>query len=209
VPGRPVTEIVVAANAPAPASRAWLESETAAGRIDRLLVSERNLYKNPMMRHVLRFTRGDHLWWFDDDSHVTDPGAFKRWRGQVLASSPRVVGWGATAYALEFDGFASMREAIEWVRQAAWFQGHPPPGENGAQEPWWFLTGGCWWIRSAALRAIDWPDPRLRHVAEDILLGEAIRQQGWHVANVDAPGVAISDAARRGDVSRAVPCWGS
>jgi hypothetical protein len=162
-----------------------------------------------MMKHVLHAARGDYLWWFDDDSHVTDPGAFGRWWGQVQASSPTVVGWGATAIAHGLDGFPTMADARQWVREARWFRGLEPPGGSGAPAEWWFLTGGCWWMRTAALRAMLWPDPRLRHVSEDILLGEAVRQQGWYLANIAEPGVAISDAPRRGEVQTAVPCWGN
>jgi hypothetical protein len=204
---RDVSELLVAANAPSPSVRAWLETETRQGRVDKLLVSELNLFKNPMMREVIRIARGDDLWWFDDDSHITDDGAFAQWWGQVQASSPRVVGWGATAFARAFDGFQDMAEARAWVRQARWYRGIEPPGGTGPWHDWWFLTGGCWWMRLSALRAIDWPDPRLRHVAEDILLGEAVRQQGWHLANVLHPGVAISDAPRRGESSAATPTW--
>jgi hypothetical protein len=200
-------EIVVAANAPSQESRHWLEEIFNQQRVDRLLLSERNLYKCPMLGHVLNVARGDYLWWFDDDSHVTDPGAFARWWEQVQASSPRVVGWGATAIAHWLDGFADLNEARQWVTQASWFRGLEPPGGPAGPEDWWFLTGGSWWMRVSALRALLWPDPRLQHVSEDILLGEAIRQQGWHLANVIDPGVAFSDAPRRGDVSGAKPSW--
>jgi hypothetical protein len=202
-----MVEILVGANEPSAGVCEWLRREAASGGIDDLVVSPRNLFKNPLMRELIRLARGDYLWWFDADSHVTDAGAFCHWWNHVEASSPRIVGWGATAFAKEFEGFTTMGEARDWVRAARWFRGMEPPGSNGTPSEWWFLAGGCWWMRLSALRALDWPDPRLRHVAEDILLGEAIRQQGWHVANIADPGVAISDATRRGAAAAAVPLW--
>lgn len=200
-------EILVAANDPSPGSRAWLEEATAASRIHRLILSERNLLKIPMMRRLLGAAQGEYFWWFDDDSHVTDATAFSHWWAQVQASSPLIVGWGATAYTREFDGFQDPEEAGRWVSEAPWFRGQPPPGTSDGPDAWWFLTGGCWCMRTSALRAMDWPDPRLVHVSEDILLGEAVRQQGWYLANIVNPGVAISDAPRRGEAAKGVPRW--
>ncbi len=198
-------ERIVAANDPSQTVLDWLRDKTANGSIDRLLVSRRNLHKCPMIRHLLGIARGQYLWWFDDDSHVVDPAAFDRWAGQVERSSPRIVGWGATAYARDCGGFQDAASRQRWIQEADWFCGLPPPGTPGGPEVWWFLTGSCWWMRTAALRAIGWPDPRLLHVAEDILLGEAVRQQGWHLANIANPGIAFSDAERRGHANAGLP----
>jgi len=52
---------------------------------------------------------------------------------------------------------------------------------------------------------MDWPDPRLVKLGEDVFLSEAVRQQGWEIAHVAAPGVAINTSARRGDPGPAHP----
>jgi hypothetical protein len=65
---------------------------------------------------------------------------------------------------------------------------------------WVFPTGGCWLIRTSAVRSLDWPDPRLIKLADDVFLGEAIRQNGWDMAHVSNRGVAISAERRRGDI---------
>jgi len=49
---------------------------------------------------------------------------------------------------------------------------------------WRFVSGGCFLIRTAAVQAMDWPDRRLFVVAEDIFLGEAVRQQSWDFCDV-------------------------
>jgi hypothetical protein len=36
-------------------------------------------------------------------------------------------------------------------------------------------------------------------MGDDVLLGEAIRQHGWRIANLGDKGVAINSARRRGD----------
>ena len=54
-------------------------------------------------------------------------------------------------------------------------------------------------IRTTAVRALDWPDPRLVKMGDDTFLGEAIRQQGWEIMDNGSPGVAINTAPRRGD----------
>ena len=63
---------------------------------------------------------------------------------------------------------------------------------------WIFIVGGCWWIRTSAIRELDWPDPRLAKEGDDVYLGEAIRQQGWEMAHVEAA-VGINQSLRRGD----------
>lgn len=199
------TEYIVAANAPSAPVKEWLESMLRSGRIHQLITADTNLYKCPMMRHVIRAARGDHLWWFDDDSHVTDPEACRRWWDQIQDSSPAVVAWGLTAVCPFLEPFPNPAEAMEWVRRAPWFRGLPVPGLPDGPDAWWFLTGGCWWARLSALKAIDWPDPRLVQMADDVLLGEAIRQQGWQIDCIANLGVAISDSPRRGDVSGSAP----
>jgi hypothetical protein len=71
-------------------------------------------------------------------------------------------------------------------------------GRRSGDGRWFFVTGGCWFIRTGAVRAMDWPDPRLVKAADDVLMGEAIRQQGWAMDDIGALGVAISGADRRG-----------
>jgi GT2 family glycosyltransferase len=71
-------------------------------------------------------------------------------------------------------------------------------GRGTGDGRWYFILGGSWLIRTSAVRAIDWPDPRLLRHGEDVFLGEAIRQHGWQIANIGTPGVAINTEERRG-----------
>lgn len=53
-------------------------------------------------------------------------------------------------------------------------------------------------IRTAAVRALGWPDPRLFKMGDDVFLGEAIRQQGWGLENLGMLGIAIGTGPGRG-----------
>jgi hypothetical protein len=79
-----------------------------------------------------------------------------------------------------------------FIRAATWYRGRPLPGEPGGPAVWEFITGGCWLARMSALRAIDWPDPRIvqLHTGDDVLMGTAILQQGWQQVDIGALGVS-------------------
>ena len=100
--------------------------------------------------------------------------------------------------------------AGKFVRSASWYRGLTPPswetggkgemdfdGKGGGDGRWSFIVGGCWLLRTSALRSLNWPDPRLVKGSDDVYLGEAIRQQGWSTKHVDLP-VAVNQSERRG-----------
>ena len=108
-----------------------------------------------------------------------------------------------------YRGFGS-KFASRFVRTASWYGQLPPPswrpggkgemdfhGKGTGDGRWVFIVGGCWLIRTSVIRALDWPDPRLVKESDDVYLGEAIRQQGWEMAHLDAE-VAINQRERRG-----------
>jgi glycosyltransferase involved in cell wall biosynthesis len=189
-------ELVVGANAPGPATRAYLESLRDVA--DRILVSERNVNKCPMMRRMFEGAEGDFLWWFDDDSWVEEPGALDRWLDTARNSSPETAMWGHVFFAHEED-FSFGEDVKAFVRRAPWFRGLPPPSrEPGGDPRWFFCTGGLWMIRASAYRALEWPDPALVKRADDVFLGEAVRQRGWTLRDVGELGVRINRHERRG-----------
>ena len=71
-------------------------------------------------------------------------------------------------------------------------------GEAKGDGRWFFVVGGCWWIRTCAVRELDWPDPRLVKGSDDVYLGEAIRQRGWDIADLEAPRGDRPECAARG-----------
>ena len=119
--------------------------------------------------------------------------------------------WGQSAHCDHHQSFTRLDDVLGFVRSAPWYRGLPPPSwraggkgefnfENrGAGDGrWFFILGGCWLIRTRAVRALNWPDRRLKD--DDVFLGEAIRQNGWELANIGTPGVALNTEPRRGDM---------
>lgn len=205
--------LIVGANAAGSASAAYLETLRDNEEIDHLILSRANLNKCPMMRQMFAHVDTEFVWWFDDDSYVTEPTALQRWLGQAEGTSQQIVMWGRLACCGHPLAFAPhLADAVAFVRSAEWFCGLPPPswrpggkgefdfqGRGTGDGQWFFILGGCWLIRTSAIRVLDWPDRRLVKMGDDVFLGEAIRQHGWILGNIDCPGIAINTEVRRGD----------
>ncbi len=205
--------LVVGANAVCEETGAYLEALTAAGEVDQLIRSPTNVNKCPMMRRMFEVVNTGFIWWFDDDSYVTAPDALSRWLGAARAAPESTAMWGELYQCNSPANFTDLEDVVAFVRGASWYRGLPPPswhaggkGEFNFENQscgdgrWDFIVGGCWLIRISAVRALDWPDRRLVKLGDDVLLGEAIRQQGWELGNIGRPGVAINTESRRGNV---------
>src|SRR6185295_10266689 len=68
---RSAYRLVVGANAVCAETRGYLERLRDEGAIDRLILSDENLNKCPMMRRMLESVDTEFFWWFDDDSYLT------------------------------------------------------------------------------------------------------------------------------------------
>jgi hypothetical protein len=205
--------LILGGNALGARTRRYVERLRDAGEIDELILSPTNLNQCPMMRRMFVKVRTEFVWWFDDDSYVTEAGALERWLACAERAPERVVMWGPLALCDHPMAFAPDRaDVLAFVRSASWYRGLPPPswklggkgefnldGRGTGDGRWYFVPGGCWLMRAAAIRALDWPDRRLIKMGNDVLLGEAIRQQGWEIQNIGSPGVAINTEERRGD----------
>lgn len=196
---RSAYRLVVGANAVCDETRAYLETLERSGAIDRLIVSEENITKLPMMRLMLEDVSTEFFWWFDDDSYVASPDALPD-RLRIARSAPDThVMWGHKFFFSHEHDFSCGVDVSGYVRRAPWFRGIDPPSWNhGGDGRWFFITGGCWVIRTQALRAIGWPDLGLVKRHDDVLLGEAIRQHGWETIDIGPCGTAINTEPRRG-----------
>ena len=76
---RPEYQLRVGANAVGDETRAYLERLETAGEVDQLIMSPVNINKCPMMRRMFERVDTDFVWWFDDDSYVTEPRAWSEW----------------------------------------------------------------------------------------------------------------------------------
>jgi GT2 family glycosyltransferase len=204
--------LLVGANAPSPQTTEYLEGLKASGAIDTLIVSAENINKCPMMRRLFHEVDTEYIWWFDDDSWIHDANTFPMWLDKARTSSPETMLWGRVFYVSHEHEFSYGRDAVEWVRKAEWFEGKEPPswqpggqdvfnfeGRESGDGRWFFAAGGCWLIKTQAVRALDWPDRRLLKEGDDVLLCEALRQKGWRVEQMGMDcGLAINDHERRG-----------
>jgi len=207
-----VCHLVVGANAPGKATLRYLEQLQSDGLIDRLVVSTANINKCPMMRRMFEGIETEFTWWFDDDSFITEPGAPVRWLQEARYSPPSTVAWGQLASCNHPHDFTELADPGKFVRTAKWYRGLPPPswrpggkgefnfeGRGTGDGRWFFLTGGCWMMRTSAIKKLGWPDPRLKKMGDDVFLGEAIRQNGWELGRIRPLGVAINTETRRGE----------
>ena len=205
--------LVVGGNAVSPESESYLHSLESERCIDRLVLSPRNLNKCPMMRMMLEGIDTEYIWWFDDDIFIEDSMALDNHLNAARESGPSHVMWGKLMYVdWQPDDSGAPGIARQFVRTASWYRGLTPPGwepggkgemnfggESKGDGRWFFIAGGCWLIRTSTVRALNWPDPRLVKNFDDIYLGEAIRQQGWRIGNIDNSGVTMNEVPRRGD----------
>jgi hypothetical protein len=215
---RSLYRLVVGVNRGGVKTVRYLEGLHERGAIDRLILSPINLHKCPMMRRMFEGISTEFIWWFDDDSYVTDPRALPERLNRARIASADVVMWGQEMFCPHSRGFWEEGDAITFVRTALWYRGLPPPfwepggkGEFNFQGcgtgdgNWIFVPGGCWWIRTRAVHELDWPDQRLVILGDDVFLGEAVRQQGWRIENVGQLGIVTSAAERRWRLEDSLP----
>lgn len=204
-------ELIVGANAVSEETRIYLEARREAGEVDHVISSTVNLNKCPMMRRLFDRVNTEFIWWFDDDSHVTTHDALSQWMEATSAAPDSTTMWGQLCRCNAPADFTDLEDVHGFVRTAPWYRGLPlpswRPGGKGefnfenrgcGDGRWDFIVGGCWLIRTSAIRALDWPDRRLIKLGDDVFLGEAIRQQGWDLGNIGCPGIAINTQPRRG-----------
>lgn len=204
--------LIVGANAISPTTESYVRQLHAEGAIDRLEISPKNLNKCPMMRRMLDGITTPYIWWFDDDSHIVAPNALTD-RLAIAQSAPaHEVQWGHVFFFGHENDFSYGTDVRGFVKSAPWYRNLEPPswepggkgqfnfeGKGTGDGRWFFVTGGNWFMRMDALRALDWPDVRMIKRSDDVFLAEAIRQQGWTFRDIGPLGVVINDAPRRGE----------
>lgn len=174
--------------------------------LENVHTSVNNIHKYPMMRRMFYGARAHtrpapYFMWFDDDSFVKPemkgaaPSFLTRVESAFASGPPDAhVAMVGAIYTQKLAG----RQA-DWIRDQPWHKGQP------VRDPARFATGGWWAARSEDLFALNYPWPALDHRGGDVMLGQCLDQQGWHVVNF-RDGVAInadkdgreSKAPRRG-----------
>ena len=195
-------ELIVGANAIGAKTVELVDRLQHEGQIDSLIHSSQNVNKCTMMRRMLREVNAEYVWWFDDDSYIKSSSALMD-RLCIAREAPQdTVMWGQAAFCESPSNFTSRSDVSGFVKTAHWCRGLRSPADELSKEGqrWRFILGGGWFIRTSALRRLNWPDPRLRKEGDDVFLGEAIRQQGWKIQDIGELGVSIDQERRRGDV---------
>lgn len=174
-----------------------LVAEYAArfGNIE-IFAEPENTFKSPLMRRMFteRPLSTDWVIWFDDDTHLTRSDWLQRLTLKMETGSA-VAQWGKIYSLYRQDG-----EIERFIQAAPWFRGLPlvrkSNSAGGEVIEFQFASGGFWAMKSAVIRALDWPDPRLIQANDDFLLGEALRQHGYLIGAFDH-GLKINDHPRR------------
>ncbi|MGE3310142.1 MAG: hypothetical protein AB7O66_09250 [Limisphaerales bacterium] len=191
-------ELRAGLNACGPGTREIVNAAAATPTGDRgirLVESPVNLGKPGMMRRLFHTPPLATEWvvWFDDDSflHRAD------WLVSLeiaIAAQPEAVMLGIPAH-VDLGIGSTLRERIE---AAPWFRGRPiqPSDSAGKTARIDFILGGFWALRTSWIRRLDWPSGPITHSEDDILLGEAIRQNGGRLGRFRS-GVKIDTAPRR------------
>lgn len=172
-------------NAVVPATAALFEEYSRRfGNIE-IFRSEDNLFKSPMMRRMFYEQPLETEWviWFDDDSYVERADWLQRLAVKIQCE-PDVAQWGK-----QFVLWRQDAEIGTFIENAPWYRGLPVPRQtdpNGVESyEFHFATGGFWAIKTEVIRALDWPEPRIRQAGEDYILGEALRQNGYRKGSFD------------------------
>jgi hypothetical protein len=162
---------------------------------EQLLVfnSTNNIRKYPLMRKMFH-TETDPItspWtiWFDDDSYADSP----KWIGnlnEVIDKHPDVSMFGSHYY-IHLRG-----QQAEWMKAAPWHR-NVPFQEDKDKVKVDFLTGGWWVLKTHVIQELQWPDARINHNGGDVVLGEALRQNGIKFMNYKES-IQINQAERRG-----------
>lgn len=154
-----------------------------------------NICKYPLMRKMFQAPiETEYTMWFDDDSAIVSTSA-----GWLTALQEKLsdfdfvgdYGWVVRPSLSPAD--------VAKMRTFSWDTGKP------IAPKFRFVTGGWWTIRTAVLKALDWPSETLKHNGGDVLLCHALTQQGFKIGDFTS-GLAInadhtlrrSSAKRRG-----------
>lgn len=159
-------------------------SQFAPARVYEEATAGRNVYKYPMMRAMVAVDPapvGRDLLWMDDDSYFRPSGEIPERQGDTLLGS---------RYSLDVG-----RAQVEWIKSKPWYAGRPLGlGRRMGTASILFATGGWWMVETAFLRSVDYPFLVLRNKGGDWSLGEAIRQQGRSIDQINFANIGINTA---------------
>lgn len=181
--------LIVGINAADRPTRAHFEELMRSGVIDHLQVSIPNIGKWAMIKRLLPIVQTPFVWLLDDSIVIIDSGALKRRLEAAMYSHSEIVAWGQKCFVTN-NFLCGRYDAESFVQRAPWFRGLAPPNGNGGNSgKWHFISGSCLFLRTQSFRSLNWPPSELRR-HDDIILGEAMRQQRWQIKDIGRMGTA-------------------
>jgi hypothetical protein len=188
--------------------RKWSEEITNQHELPvRLYTPDRNARKYPLMRRMFNDPAAPlpgWVMWFDDDSYLTDKGAYPH----VAPYFDQLKKW------CENRGTSAVMFGENWWERQ--LQGNQR--DFFTSKPWWthrgwkskkgknwvpFVQGGFWLLRTDVIRKYDWPMKELFHHGGDMALGMLLIQQGLSTDASDPSYVKVN-ADDRGRGSKAL-----
>jgi hypothetical protein len=174
---------------------------------DVIIHSKKNIGKDPMMRRMFQFVETQWMWWFDDDSYITDKQALSA-RLELIEKFPNVSMFGHMFFFGSQSNFNYGTDIKPWIKEQPWYKGRPLPcgvssylpdfNVDGNDDRWFFITGGSWIADIEVLRKLDFPQTNLLKRNDDVILAEMFRQNDYVLQDCGAIHMKINDAPRRG-----------
>lgn len=132
-----------------------------------------NINKYPMMRRLFdaRPILAPLTMWFDDDSCIVPGTAVNTWLDRVTRQLTTYAMIGSV-YMQSYSGGQR-----EWIKAQPWYKGTEPA--RCLQ----YVAGGWWAARTEVLLQLNWPPAELKNRGGDMMLGEALRQQGFPIGH--------------------------
>lgn len=204
---RELYELRIGCNSVSVDTLTYVASLVSQGLVDCAYISNDNLHKAKMMRRMYKDISTEFIWWFDDDSFVTEPDALQRWVEHADSQGVGTVVHGKVYFFNGTPAFAYNTDVIQWIKEQPWYRGKPVPCGITAYDPqfntivpderFFFVTGGVHMVRTDFINLIDWPNLAVTKRNDDVILCCAVLQNEYKFSDIGY-GVEINKHERRG-----------
>jgi GT2 family glycosyltransferase len=173
--------------------------------IDKIIISEKNLYKPGIMACLFDDIDTDYIFWFDDDSYVLN-NCLEWLIDFADKSADNEAIFGTIA---KYHNLVEIEREIgveNWIKQQTWYRNKPHPSREFKYEEnmdgFYFIRGGNYLLKTKVAKELNWPnDPTgmlFKQYGEDIILCEALHQNSYKCVNLGINyGIAVDDYKSR------------
>lgn len=175
--------------------------------VDKLIISEKNVFKNGIMKYLYEDLKTKYVFWFDDDSYVKE-NCLESIIEIADNSKENEAIFGTLGMCKRLYEIETIIGLDNWIKKQLWYKNKTYPNSefdySSKNDGFYFILGGNYFIKTEVLKKINWPsDPTgflfsYPRNGEDIILGEAIHQNGYKCVNLGSYyGVIVNDAPTR------------